>query len=321
MRAFVTGATGFVGTQVVNLLRLEDHSVKVFSRNPHSGHLPEGVETAHGDLADTDAVLDAMQSADVFFHIGEIKNRTRSDSIRNVSLVKAIAGNLVSRGVKRLVFVSAISVAGVPAAIPAEEETPAEIVPKDHYTAYKKEAEEIIRQTLTSEYVILRPAPVYGPGSRYLGRMISLVGLVGPFGIPFLGNAKNIMPLVHVRDLARAIVLAGTRPEAGGQTFTVADGLSHSWRDFLGLVASCQGKSLRIIPIPAVLGILPAPFLDLAAGMFGVAPDLASYTRFFTSDLLFDISKARRMLGWQPEKTDLEAAVREMVDSYRPRPR
>ncbi|GAB4485218.1 MAG: hypothetical protein OHK006_10980 [Thermodesulfovibrionales bacterium] len=64
------------------------------------------------------------------------------------------------------------------------------------------------------------------------------------------------------------------------------------------------------------VGTQVVSLLRIAAGMFGVAPDLASYTRFFTSDLLFDIGKARRMHGRQPEKTDLESAAREMVESY-----
>ncbi len=319
MKALVTGGTGFVGSPVVDLLLKEGHAVRLFCR---SSRLPDrlqgkDVEPVTGDLADADAVVRAMENTDVFLHIGEIKNRTRDDARKNVSLVETIAGNLTRQGVSRFVFISSISVAGVPSRIPADETTPAELVPQDHYTTYKREAEEVIAGMKGADYVILRPAPVYGPGSRYLGQLIRLVALFGPIGIPFIGDGNNFKPLIHVDDLAEAIVRAGTIQKAAGQIFTIADGLRHTWRDFFTAVADAQGKKLRMIPIPPLLVRLPAPFVDLIGIMLGVVPDVTSYTRFLTADLLFDVSKAQRLLGWTPRHTDVEAAVREMVAAYR----
>jgi nucleoside-diphosphate-sugar epimerase len=319
MKAFVTGGTGFIGSPVVDLLLAEGHAVRLFSRSPR---LPErllnqqNIELAMGDLIDFDAVTGAMKGSDVFIHIGEIKNRTDVDARNNTTLIERITADLAMKGVQRIVFISAISVAGVPSKVPASEETPPESVPNDHYTAYKHEAERIISRTHDTEYVILRPAPVYGPGSRHLGRLVSLIGLIGPIGIPFPGSGKNIVPLVHVRDLAQAVVLAATRREATGQVFTIADGLRHTWHDFLSAVAAAQGKSLNLFPLPPQIAFLAAPFMDIAASMLGVAPDHASYARFFSSDLLFDIGKSRRLLGWAPIRTDLDAAVQEMVAAY-----
>lgn len=209
------------------------------------------------------------------------------------------------------------TVTGIPSKLPADEETAIKVLLHDHYTAYKRRCEEVIREKANEyEYVIVRPAPVYGPGSRYLGRMISVIETLGPIGLPFIGDAKNIAPLIQVEDLAQAIARAGTRPEATGQTFNLTDGLSHTWLDFFTAIADAVHKKVRIIPIPAALLRLPAIPLDLFSGFFGVNFDPINYVDYISKDLLFDNTKARTLLNWQPSYS-LSEGVKEMVDYYR----
>jgi len=319
MKTLITGGTGFIGSHVVQSLLAKGHTIKLLSRKPEiPGPLRgKNVEAVHGDLEDPDSVINAMEDIDLFYHIGEIKNLTRAQADRNITLVEKIVDSLQAKGIRRFVFVSSITVAGIPEQQPADEETAAKVTLNDHYTAYKRQCEEIIREKAKGcEYAIVRPAPVYGPGSRYLGRMIQVIETLGPIGLPFIGDAKNITPFIQVKDLAEAIVLAGMRPEAANQTFNLTDGLSHTWLDFFTAVADALHKKVRIIPIPALLLKLPAIPLDLFSGFLGASFDPINYVDYVSKDLLFDNTKARSLLGWQPAYSLLDG-VREMVEYYK----
>lgn len=319
MKTLVTGGTGFIGSHVVQSLLAEGQAVRLLSRRPE---MPEqlkkkNVEVVQGDLDDPGSVIHAMEDIDLFYHIGEIKNITKAQAEKNIRLMENIVDKLKAKVIKRFVFVSSITVAGIPSEQPAAEDTVTKVILNDHYTAYKRKCEEIIREsTKGCEYAIVRPAPVYGPGSRYLGKMVSVIETLGPIGLPFIGDAKNITPLIQVKDLADAIVLAGQRPEAAGQTLNLSDGLSHTWLDFFTAIAEALHQKIRIIPIPPVLFKLPAIPLDLFSGFFGVNFDPINYVDYVSKDLLFDNAKARTVLNWQPAYS-LSEGVAEMVEYYK----
>jgi nucleoside-diphosphate-sugar epimerase len=318
MKALVTGGTGFIGSHVVDCLLKSGESVRVFSRKTG---MPErwegrGVEVFRGNLEDFASVIKAMDGTDVFYHIGEIKNITRFAAEKNIRLLELIIGNLRKKGVKRFVFVSSITVAGIPSDIPATEETEPKVLFTDHYTSYKRKSEKIISEKIDGcEYTIVRPAPVYGPGSRYMGRLIEALERLGPIGFPFVGNAKNNAPLIHVKDLAKAIYLAGTKDGISGRMFILTDGTRHSWLDFFKSITDLLDIKLRIISIPPILLKLPAVPFDLLSGMLGIELDPLHYLNYFSRDIYFDNSRAKDLLGWRPEFI-LPAGVREMVSSY-----
>ena len=318
MRALVTGGTGFIGRQVVRKLLDENHHVRIFSRGSVNADIfgNRSVEVASGDLANARSLIDALDGIEVLYHIGEIKNTTKAASEKNLKLLEELLGQPDRQKIKRLVFVSSITVAGIPSTVPADEDTEPRIILKDHYTAYKRRAEKLlIEKAGAVEYVIIRPAPVYGPGSRYLGRLISFIGRFGPFGIPFPGNAENLAPLIHVRDLSSAIALAGIEPAAAGRIFNLTDGLRHSWRDFLETIAKCLGKSLRIVPLSRLLLQLSALPLDLVSGFLGISLDPVSYVTYFSEDLFFDNARAINLLNWQP-RYSLSEGIDDMIAFY-----
>ncbi|MDH4232924.1 MAG: NAD(P)-dependent oxidoreductase [Nitrospirota bacterium] len=317
MRVLVTGGTGFIGSEVVRQLLDAGHAVRIFSRRKDVSALFTGnVEVAQGDLSNARSLIEALAETDVLYHIGEIKNTSKAASEKNVSLLEDVLGQIKRTSVKRIVFVSSISVAGIPSTIPADEDTAPGLVLNDHYTECKRRSEKLLRENAGNvEYAVIRPAPVYGPGSRYLGRLIRVLDRLGPVGIPFPGNAGNLAPLIHVRDLAQAISRAGTEPAASGQTFNLTDGMRHSWREFLETIAECLGKKLRIIPVPRLLLQLAALPLDLFSVFLGVSLDPVSYVSYFSADLYFNNSRARELLGWQPRYSLIEG-VREMTAFY-----
>lgn len=319
MKALVTGGTGFIGSHVVKQLLDENHTVRIFSRKKDIPEIlkEKGVDVFQGDLEDAQSLINALDNIDVFYHIGEIKNRSKASSEKNVRLVEETIRHLGEKKIKRIVFVSSITVSGIPSAIPANEDTAPRIVLSDHYTEYKMRCEKLIRGNAGDvEYVIIRPAPVYGPGSRYLGRLIDILDKFGPVGIPFAGNAKNIAPLIYVRDLAQAICRAGMEQAAAGRIFIVTDGLRHSWSEFFNAITEGLGKKLRIIPVPPFFLQIAALPLNLFSGFLGINLDPVSYITYFSQDLYFDNTRAKDILNWQPQYS-LQEGVKDMIGFYK----
>jgi len=260
-----------------------------------------------------------MKGMDVFYHIGEIRNTTRRAAEQNVRHVEHAIDHLAPAGVKRFVFVSSISVAGIPSRTPADEETSPRVMLDDHYTSYKARCEKLLAERVVgAEYAVIRPGVVYGPGSRHLGSLISVIDRLGSIGIPFIGKGDNIAPFIHVRDIARAVYLAGIEHGSAGQVFNITDGLRHSWADFFNAIAGALNKKMRILSLPPFLLGVPAQFLDVLSGLFRIRLSLNAYVQYVTTDLLFDNSKAQRLLNWKPEYTMMEG-IEEMIREYRER--
>lgn len=318
MRALVTGGTGFIGSRVVDLLLQQGQVVRLYSRQRELPRRLQGkpVTLYRGDLANPSSLLDAMEGMDVVYHIGEIRNTSRHAAEMNVRALEWVVDELSQAGIERIVFISSLSVAGIPSRVPATEETKPAVLLDDHYTWYKRTCEKILADQSHAASVVIRPGLVYGPGSRYLERLVSSVRRLGPIGFPFIGNGMHAAPFVHVNDLASAICLAGMRPHALCQLFNITDGLRHSWFDFFKAIADASHKRFRIIPLPPLLMRGGGRFLDLSLGPFGVKLSLDNYVRYLTSDILYDPARAKEFLGWKPQE-DFNRSVEEMVRQHR----
>lgn len=316
MNMLVTGGTGFIGSHLIDLLVANGHAVRLFSRSPVIPGRWKGKQVSlfKGDLNRPETVVEAMQGMDVVFHVGEVKNYTRAATVRNLLLVKRMVEEVPRSGIKRLVFVSSITVAGIPSIVPGSEDTPPAAVLTDQYTQYKQKAEEIIRiGTRGADFSVLRPGIVYGPGSRALGSMAGTVRKFGSIGLPFVGHGKNLMPLIHVKDLANALYAAGMQPGARGRILNITDGQKRTWFDFFTAIAAVSGKTFRVIPLPPALLSVPAVLGDMFSGVFGFRLDLRSYIMYITRDVHFGNDAARAALGWEPRYLDLAEGVRDMI--------
>jgi len=314
MRALVTGGTGFIGSRVVELLLNLGQNVRLFSRQRELPRRLHGQNATifRGDLRDPASLLDAMDGMDVVYHIGEIRNTSRHAAEMNVRTLEWVVDELSQAGIERIVFVSSLSVAGIPSQAPATEDTKPAVLLEDHYTWYKRTCEKILADQSNAASVVIRPGVVYGPGSRYLKSLVSSVQRLGPIGFPFIGNGLHAAPFVHVNDLAAAICLAGTRTPAVCQVFNITDGLRHSWFDFFKAIADASNKKFRLLPFPPFLLRRPAQCLDLLLGLSGVKLSLDNYVRYLSSDILFDPARAEELLGWKPQE-NFQRSVEDMV--------
>ncbi|MBD1823599.1 SDR family oxidoreductase [Cyanobacteria bacterium FACHB-DQ100] len=295
MNFLITGATGFVGSALCQLLESSEHTLYGVIRNPDA-ILPASVKPI---LVSSIAQLSdhpILPKIDVVIHLAarvhQMKD-TATDPLTEFRLVnteatKNLAIAAAAAGVKRFVYLSSIKVNGDGQAEPYTEQSQPQ--PNDSYGISKWEAEcalKSISDETGLEVVILRPPLVYGAGVR--ANFLNLMKLVEK-GIPLpLGAVHNQRSLVYVGNLVDAIATCATHPNATGQTFLISDNAEVSTAELIRNLSIFLNQPVRLVAIPPVI-------LTMLAQIFGKT---ATVDRLLGS-LTIDSSKIRQTLDWQP---------------------
>jgi len=323
MKVLVTGATGFIGSHIVEHLLARGDSVRALVRPARAKRTPlserEGLEWSSGDLTDPSSLLSATQDIEVVYHAAALLT-AHSDELMhmvNVTGVKNLLEACVQNRVERLVFISSVA-----AYAPTQDLVVSERAPLGGWGPYgrsKAEAEALIRSYADSfklAYSVIRPCVVYGEGD-YNNFTPRLLRLLRRSVIPvFAGDAPHMI-MVHAADVADATILAGTYPRAAGQAFNVTGGAPTSLRELVGIYENLSGEKRRLLPIPR-LGVSVALLMRwLVANVrqrhweqLLTRYKAREYQRsFFLRSHQYDISAARAELGYEPG-IDLKEGLR-----------
>jgi UDP-glucose 4-epimerase len=222
----VTGGAGFIGGHLLRALRARDVEVRVFDNLYRADpavveeiRATEGATLVEGDVRYRAAVQRAMAGADYVVHLASIAiNKSVVDPEESVEVNAVGSENVFAAaaeaGVHRVVFASTASVYGDPDRLPMSEDGP--LKPQTPYCISKLAAEYLLQfygRTRDLDWNILRFFNVYGPGQRtdayYTTVIITFIERLLAGEAPVIdGSGEQSMDFVHVRDIARAIVLA-----------------------------------------------------------------------------------------------------------------
>ena len=239
MKTLVTGAAGFIGSELVRQLIANGQPVVAFD-NLATGSWSnldglEPVECIAGDIRDTDSVGRAMRDVASVYHLACINLRRSLYSPRESHEVNATGTFTVleaarAAAVERFVYVSTSEVYGTARTVPMSEDHPT--FPATMYGASKLAGEAYARafhETYGLPVAIVRPFNFYGPRCHHegsSGEVIPKFLLRACAGLPLIifGDGRQTRDFTFVTDTARGILLAGTVPKALGRTFNLGSG-------------------------------------------------------------------------------------------------
>ena len=258
MKVLLTGASGFVGSHILDHLCAAGHSVRVLLRKTSRTRFIEerlpGAEVRYGSLDDPAAVQEAMRGADCVIHCAGKTKAVRAAEYDAVNLegtrsvVRAV--NAEKGTVRHLVHISSLA-----ASHPAGADAPAlesdASRPVSEYGRSKLRAEELVRESCEAPFTILRPAAVYGPRD---GDFLPVFKAVRRHLMPLIGGGRMQLSLVYVGDVAAAVLRCLGDPRAYGKTYHVASPEPCATTDFLREIAAAM--NVRTVPLLIPLSLL-----------------------------------------------------------------
>jgi dihydroflavonol-4-reductase len=318
-RVLVTGATGFIGSHLVDELLRKGYEVCALIREGSDLRWLQGkgVEFIRGDLAGTNG-LPSLEDITCIFHLGGATRALRRRDFFRINqegterLLDA-AQNI--RGLRRFIFLSSQAAAGPsPEERPqTEEDLPCPVSP---YGESKLRGEEAVLSCRDRFHVtILRPCAVYGPRDIY---MLELLRPISKGYLPFVGNGPMYFSFCYVEDIVQALLLSVQQDHPSGEVFFISDGERYSLDFFADVVSS----SFRIKPHKIHIPLWAARFYATAADAWGLVRrkpaffHRGKYAEAIQKNWVCDIDKAKKKLGFSPGFR-LEAGMKLTLQWYR----
>ena len=251
MRIAIIGATGFVGSYLVDAFLANDHEVTALVRPGSEAKLQqaERVQTVSGDLDSAAALADVVTGADaVIYNVGLLREFPRRGITFEATQFQGVVDTIAAMqksGVRRLVLMSAIGVKD----------------PGTKYQSTKRRAEEHAMQS-GLDVTVLRPSVVFGDPRGTMEFATQLCrDMVAP-PLPAMEFRGVQMSPVCVRDVADAFVAAVENSETIGKTLELAGPEVLSWREMLERIAAAYGRKKTILPMPLAPMRVGAMLLD-----------------------------------------------------------
>lgn len=317
---FVTGGTGFTGGYLSRELINRGYSVTALVRKgKNCKALKElGIKTVEGDLSKPGTLNGILRGVDTVFNIAALY---RQEGVSkelffkvNRDGTKALLEESVKSKVKRFVHCSTVGVQGEIANPPAKEDAPYN--PGDHYQVSKLEGEKVALEYFREgkiDGVVVRPVGIYGPEDT---RFLKLFKHINRGNFRMIGKGKALYHLTFVTDIVNGIILAGEKNKINGEIFTIGGNEYLPLDELVSIIAKILKKKVSGIHIPYLPVYIASFFCEILCRPFGIEPPLfRRRLDFFTKDRAFDISKAKKILGYSP-KVSLEEGLKITAEWY-----
>lgn len=306
-KALITGGAGYFGSLLLRKLLEKDYECVIFDLNDAEDR-PEEVEFIQGDIRDYAAVLAACKGVNVVHHnVAQVPLAKDKEAFHTVNYngTENLLRAALEAKVDKVVHTSSSAIFGIPDQNPVTENTPPR--PGEAYGKAKYEGELLCKTYVDKglDVSIIRPRTIMGHGRLGIFQIL-FEWIYEGHNVPVFGKGDNVYQFVHADDLAEACILAGERQSSG--TYNCGAEKFGSMREVLE--ALCRhantGSKVTSVPMaPAVLGMK-------ITSAIGLSPLGAYHSLMYGNSMYFDISKAKKELGWNPKFSNEEM----FIESY-----
>ena len=313
--AFVTGATGCIGSALVSRLSGDGWRVVALVRDrKRAFHLPETVEIVEGELADRERIAEVMRDCQTVFHLAAKVHAPPGTPLQefervNVVGTHSVVAAAVENQVERFIYFSTVAVYGENDEIADESKFPRPTTP---YGASKLDAERIALAATELKPTVLRLPVVYGP--RDQGNVAKLIDAIRRNRYFIVGDGQNLKSMVAVENAVDAALLVASDERASGEVFNVTDGRPYSQEEIAVTIAELLGKK-RPAKLPRWPLMMAGRAGDLIENLTGIAlPITSDRVRKLSSNTVFSSAKIERELDFKPRVTLREALAQAVQD-------
>ena len=328
MKVLVTGANGFIGSNLIEKLVEAGHSVRAMVLKGTNEDFIKDLdcEIVYGDILKIETLPKALEDIEVVYHLAAWPSMAWTKFVVKLNYGGTVNmfNESLKAGVKRFVFLSSTVVHGFKDFDAADENTPL-IKPKWYKRPYVKSkllCEEFLQKMKDKmEIVIIRPGHlIFG-----LYDMLTSKELIGRLdagkSVPNVNHGNAKIAYVYSQNLAEGLVLAGTHPKAAGQTYLLADDNPSytTMKYFYNKIC----ENLKVKPpktnIPYKAAFPFVSLIDLIHRIFlrKIFPKVCIYTlKVAKYNLYFKSDKAKKELGFE-SKVPIDDAIKQTVEWYK----
>lgn len=319
MKAFVTGATGFIGRRLVEKLQRDGVEVVALVRNAQHS-LPDGVRVARGDILAPDSLGDAGAGCERLYHLAAL---ITFDARRRAELVRVNGqgtANVLAAArrwnIARSVVVSSACAMGLSyrkdCVLDEDSSLAPALIENNPYLESKLAAERAaVDASRECHVTIINPTTVYGPGDWSLNSGTLVLQVARAFALPLPPGGSNV---VDVDDVVDGIIAAGERGKSGRRYILGGENLSFA--QIFATVARVVQRRPILVPLPAWMRAPMTLVARIAGCLIG--------NRFLTPQIVGDLFafkfyssvRAKDALGWSPRYSFGESVERAW-DFYR----
>lgn len=319
----ITGADGFIGSNLVDYLVSQDIYVKCLvyyndQINWIRNHT-ENIEIIKGDILDLKSLSTAVQGVDIVFHLAGIVKSLKKKNFFDINvkgtenLLKVI--QKTNPDLQRFLFMSSQAAAG-PSCDGIEMTEENKCNPVSVYGSSKYEAEKIVLSYSKSIPVtIIRPSTVYGPRDKDL---LFVFDIVNRGIMPLLGFKKRFFNFCYIDDLIKATILASLHRKSRGQTYFIHSDQTISLNQFIQSIV--YGFQNRVVKLPVPFSFFKIYFLcnEFYADLQGDGKVFTrdKYRELNQTNWLCSINKAKTEIGYESDFV-LEDGIRNSIEWYK----
>ncbi|MBI2121744.1 MAG: NAD-dependent epimerase/dehydratase family protein [Candidatus Sungbacteria bacterium] len=303
----ITGGSGFFGIALVEALLKRGEKVRVLDIEPIDGRLKNKVDFRRVDIRDSRATMDALRECDMVYHNAAVVPISRAGVdfwAINEKGTRYVLEGALRGGARRVIHYSTSqSLYGIQPKLPVTEETSQS--PFGDYGKSKHAAELVCLEYRKKglDISIVRPRTIIGAGRLGIFQMLFEWIRTGSY-VYMIGRGQNRLQFIGLEDLIQVSLILKDR--GSNEDFNIGAEKFGTVREDLKALIRHAGTGSRFVGIP---GFLARPGLALL-DMLNLSPFVDLHYKTIDHDFYFDVSKAKRMLGWSPQESNFEALVK-----------